>query len=115
MGLQRRVYVFTCLATAADENFLNTPISHFSQSPRLKHGFSPSDLYAFAARQQLTATTRDTMVLDTEAEELSRMLKRHHDGNFGFTVYRTFYGEQADWNLFVDRLTQHCHLSMDCE
>jgi hypothetical protein len=49
----------------------------------------------------------------TEAEAIRDDLDRHPDGKFGFTVYRVEYGNDADFAVFIDRLTAHAHAKLD--
>ncbi|KAF2165149.1 hypothetical protein M409DRAFT_56035 [Zasmidium cellare ATCC 36951] len=40
-------------------------------------------------------------------------LANHHDGNFGFAIYRCVYGDEEAWKHFVERMIAHAHARLD--
>ncbi|KAK4505308.1 hypothetical protein PRZ48_003271 [Zasmidium cellare] len=50
-----------------------------------------------------------------DCERISRSLNRHHDGKFGFVVWRCSYANDADWARFMERLTKHVHTQIDAD
>lgn len=43
--------------------------------------------------------------MESEAIGIREHLDRHHDGKFGYVVYRCVYGDDAKWARFLERLT----------
>lgn len=49
----------------------------------------------------------------TEAEAIRDNLPRHHNGRFGFNIYRVSSGEDDEFARFIQKLTAHAHAELD--
>lgn len=50
---------------------------------------------------------------ETDAEIIRGRLPDHHDGKFGYAVYRCTYESDEQWVRFVETLRSHCHARID--
>ena len=43
----------------------------------------------------------------SEPEKIRDGLPRYHDDKFGFAIYRCVYGNDHDWQRFIEKMTQY--------
>lgn len=46
-----------------------------------------------------------------DADNIRKTLGEHHDGNYGYVVYRCVYGNDKQWEDFIARLTEYVNVS----
>lgn len=49
----------------------------------------------------------------TECQVISEWLPHHHDGKFGYVIYRCVYGDDDEWACFIQRLKEYVHAALD--
>lgn len=50
---------------------------------------------------------------ETDAEIVRDRLSEHHDGKYGYAVYRCTYESDELWSRSVETLRSHCHARID--
>lgn len=53
--------------------------------------------------------------LRTHAQKIKEHLSKHHDGKFGYEVYRCTYESDEQWSLFLETLRLHCYARIDLD
>ena len=52
------------------------------------------------------------MYHNTEAEKIYDTLSKHHNGKFGYVIFRCTYRDDAEWEQFMLRLSEYVNAGL---
>lgn len=70
---------------------------------------------------ELAKLIADTLAMSTEsklkshAQKIKQQLSKHHDGKYGYSVYRCTYESDEEWSRFLETLRSHCYARIDLD